>query len=40
MWTFVRIVIAGLLVVQGTAAFADCTRPRPAFSIPEDYYAL
>jgi TonB family protein len=35
MWTFVRIVIAGLLVLQGSAAFADCTRPRPTFSIPE-----
>ena len=35
MWTFVRITIAALLVLQGAAAFADCTRPRPAFSIPE-----
>ena len=35
MWTFVRIIIAGLLLLQGAAAFADCTRPRPAFSIPE-----
>jgi TonB family protein len=35
MWTFVRIIIASLLVLQGAAAFADCTRPRPAFSIPE-----
>ena len=29
------IIIAGLLLLQGAAAFADCTRPRPAFSIPE-----
>jgi TonB family protein len=35
MWTFVRIIIAGLLVSQGAAAFADCPRPRPTFSIPE-----
>ena len=35
MWTFVRITIAALLVLQGAVAFADCTRPRPAFSIPE-----
>jgi TonB family protein len=35
MRTFVRIIIAGLLVMHGAAAFADCTRPRPAFSIPE-----
>jgi TonB family protein len=35
MWTFVRITIAALLVLQGAAAFADCTRPRPTFSIPE-----
>ncbi len=35
MRTFVRITIAGLLVLHGAAAFADCTRPRPAFSIPE-----
>ena len=35
MWTFVRITLAALLVLQGAAAFADCTRPRPAFSIPE-----
>jgi TonB family protein len=35
MRTFVRITIASLLLLQGTAAFADCTRPRPAFSIPE-----
>ena len=35
MRTFVRITIEGLLVMHGAAAFADCTRPRPAFSIPE-----
>jgi TonB family protein len=35
MWTFVRITIAALLVLHGAAAFADCTRPRPSFSIPE-----
>jgi TonB family protein len=35
MRTFVRIIIAGLLVLPTTAAFADCTRPRPTFSIPE-----
>jgi TonB family protein len=35
MRTFVRITIAGLLVLSSTAAFADCTRPRPTFSIPE-----
>jgi TonB family protein len=35
MRTFVRIIIAGLLVLSSAAAFADCTRPRPAFSIPE-----
>ena len=35
MWTFVRITIASLLIVQGAAAFADCPRPRPTFSIPE-----
>lgn len=35
MWTFVRITIAALLVLQGAAAFADCSRPRPTFSIPE-----
>ena len=35
MWTFVRIIIAGLLLLPGVAAFADCTRPRPTFSIPE-----
>jgi TonB family protein len=35
MWTFVRITIAGVLLLQGAAAFADCTRPRPAFSVPE-----
>jgi TonB family protein len=35
MRTFVRITLAGLLVLQGAAAFADCTRPRPTFSIPE-----
>jgi TonB family protein len=35
MWTFVRITIAALLVLQGAAAFADCTRPRPTFAIPE-----
>jgi TonB family protein len=34
MRIFVRIIIAGLLVLPG-AAFADCTRPRPTFSIPE-----
>ena len=35
MRTFVRITIAGLLVLHCAAAFADCTRPRPGFSIPE-----
>jgi len=35
MRIFVRITIAGLLVLHGASAFADCTRPRPAFSIPE-----
>lgn len=35
MWTFVRITIASLLVLQSAAAFADCTRPRPTFTIPE-----
>jgi TonB family protein len=35
MWTFVRITIAGWLLLQGVAAFADCTRPRPTFAIPE-----
>jgi TonB family protein len=35
MWTFVRIIIAGLLLSQSAAALADCTRPRPTFSIPE-----
>ena len=35
MWTFVRITLAALLALQGAAAFADCTRPRPTFSIPE-----
>ncbi len=35
MRTLVRIIIAGSLVLTGTAAFADCTRPRPTFSIPE-----
>lgn len=37
MRTF-RITIAGLLgllMLPAAAAFADCTRPRPAFSIPE-----
>ena len=35
MWIFVRITLAALLALQGAAAFADCTRPRPTFSIPE-----
>ncbi|MGH8236255.1 MAG: hypothetical protein ACREXP_04435, partial [Steroidobacteraceae bacterium] len=35
MRTFVRITLAGLLALQGAAAFADCTRPRPTLSIPE-----
>jgi len=35
MSTFVRTIIASLLLLQGFAAFADCTRPRPTFSIPE-----
>jgi TonB family protein len=39
MWTFVRITIAGVLVllvsIPWAVAFADCTRPRPTFSIPE-----
>jgi TonB family protein len=35
MRTFVRITIAGLLVLSSTAAFAECTRPRPTFAIPE-----
>jgi TonB family protein len=35
MWTFVRLTIASLLVLQGSIAFADCTRPRATFSIPE-----
>jgi TonB family protein len=35
MWTFVRITIAVLLIGSATAAFADCPRPRPTFSIPE-----
>lgn len=30
-----RLAIAGLLMLHGAAAFADCTRPRPTFSIPE-----
>ena len=40
MWTFrvtsgaIAAVLA-LLVLPATAAFADCTRPRPTFSIPE-----
>ena len=35
MRTFVRITFAGLLCVYGATAFADCARPRPAFTIPE-----
>ena len=38
MRTFARITIvttAGLLALHGVAALADCTRPRPEFSIPE-----
>lgn len=38
MRTFARITNAGLLVLlmlPGAAAFADCTRPRPTFPIPE-----
>lgn len=35
MRTFVKITIAGLLVLHGAAVFADCERPRPTFSIPE-----
>ena len=34
MRTFVKLAMVGLLLVHG-AAFADCTRPRPTFSIPE-----
>jgi TonB family protein len=30
-----KIALAGLLALHGAAAFADCPRPRPAFSIPE-----
>jgi TonB family protein len=29
-----RIAIAGLLALHAASAFADCTRPRPSFSIP------
>ena len=29
------VTIASLLGLYTTAAFADCTRPRPTFSIPE-----
>jgi TonB family protein len=38
MRTFARITFASLLVLlmlPGAAALADCTRPRPTFSIPE-----
>ncbi|HKU16837.1 MAG TPA: energy transducer TonB [Steroidobacteraceae bacterium] len=34
MRTFFKLTLAGLLLIHG-AAFADCARPRPAFSIPE-----
>ncbi|HEY7641805.1 MAG TPA: energy transducer TonB [Steroidobacteraceae bacterium] len=30
-----RIAIAGLLALHAASVFADCTRPRPTFSIPE-----
>ena len=35
MRTFSRITFACLLWVQATGALADCTRPRPTFTIPE-----
>ncbi|HET9444924.1 MAG TPA: energy transducer TonB [Steroidobacteraceae bacterium] len=35
MRTLFRITLACLLWVQATAAFAECTRPRPTFTIPE-----
>ena len=35
MRTFVKVTIAGLLMLHAAATLADCTRPRPAFSIPE-----
>lgn len=35
MRAYVKATIAGFLVLQGAAALADCTRPRPAFEIPE-----
>ena len=35
MRIFVRVVFAGLVLVHAGAAFADCARPRPTFSIPE-----
>jgi hypothetical protein len=35
MRIFVRVVFAGLVLLQASAAFADCVRPRPTFSIPE-----
>jgi hypothetical protein len=30
-----KLAIAGLLALHAAAAFADCTRPRPTFSIPD-----
>jgi TonB family protein len=35
MRNFVRVTVAALLLAPGAAAFADCTRPRPTFTIPE-----
>src|SRR5688572_786812 len=35
MRTLFRITVACLLWMHAAAAFADCTRPRPTFSIPE-----
>jgi TonB family protein len=35
MRTLFRITLAGLLWVHGASAFAECTRPRPSFTIPE-----
>jgi TonB family protein len=35
MRNFVRVTVAALLLTPGAAAFADCTRPRPTFTIPE-----
>jgi TonB family protein len=35
MRTLFRYTLAGLLWVHAAAAFAECTRPRPAFTVPE-----